>query len=192
MREASMGSYVYSPAQRGLHWLMAAIILAAIGIGLYAVALPKGDPSKAQLFFVHKSLGMTALLLVVARVFLRVVRGAPPYRVALDRLTRSAASAGHGALYVLMLGVPLAGYVLSCAADRPVSLFGLFTFPSLVSPDKALAAAADSAHVYGAWTLVVVLAVHVMAALWHHLFKKDEVMARMAPHLARESSRTSA
>lgn len=191
MRDTGPEHYVYDPAQRLLHWLMAAIILTAIGAGLYAVALPKDDPSKGVVFMIHKSLGMTALLLAVPRILLRFVRGAPPYRTALGQLMRLAASAGHAALYVLMLGVPIGGYVLSCAADRPVPWFGLFNFPRLVSPDKALAHVAENAHVVGAWILIAVLGVHILAALWHNWIKKDEVMARMAPHLAREPRQNS-
>jgi cytochrome b561 len=186
MRAPGGESFVYEPAQRLLHWLMATIILAAIGFGLYAVDLPKDDPSKGTMFMLHKSLGMTALLLAIPRILLRFLKGAPRYRIELDRLTRLAASAGHAALYVLMIGVPIGGYVLSCAADRPVSWFGLFSFPRLVGADKGLAHIAENGHVVGAWILIVVIGVHVLAALWHHFFKKDEVMVRMAPHLARD------
>jgi cytochrome b561 len=171
--------YVYGPAQRGLHWLMAAVIIVAIGLGLYAADLPKGDPSKGFLFLLHKSFGMTALLLAIPRLIMRFVKGAPPYRVPLDRLIWLAASGGHAALYVLMFCVPIAGYVLSSAADRPVPWFGLFEFPRLVAPDKAVTGIAEEAHVVGAWILIVVVATHILAAIWHKMVKKDDVMARM-------------
>jgi len=185
MLQVRPDNYVYRPAQRALHWVMAAIILAAIGLGLYAVALPKTDPSKAVAFFLHKSFGMTALIIAIPRLLMRILKGAPPYRVPLGRLVMLSASGGHAALYVLMLFVPIAGYVLSSAADRPIPWFGLFEFPHLVAPDKALAGVAEEAHVFAAWTLIVVVAVHILAALWHAWFKKDEVMARMMPHMAK-------
>jgi cytochrome b561 len=191
MLQARSELYAYEPAQRALHWFMAAIIIVAIGVGLYAVALPKGDPSKGFAFLVHKSFGMTALLLSVPRIVLRIVRGAPPYRVALGRLARLGTSAGHAALYVLLFCVPIGGYILSSAADRPIPFFGLFEFPRLVAPDKALAGVAEEAHVVGAWILIVVIAAHVLAALWHRWVKKDDVMARMAPRLAKETVKIS-
>lgn len=187
MRAPGGETYVYEPVQRLLHWIMAAVILAAIAIGLYAVGLPKDDPSKGALFVIHKSLGMTALLLVVARIVLRILKGAPAYRAPLEPLMALGASAGHAALYVLMVCVPLGGYLMSSAADRPIPFFGLFEFPRLAAPDKALAGTMDKAHVIGAWILIVVIAVHIGAALWHHWFKKDEVMARMAPRLSRDT-----
>jgi cytochrome b561 len=80
-----------------------------------------------------------------------------------------------------MVFLPVVGYVLSTAADRPVSLFGLYTFPRLFAPDKALAELAENAHVTGAWILIAAIALHIAAALWHRFVKRDEVMARMAP-----------
>jgi cytochrome b561 len=188
MRDVSISTeYVYGPVQRGFHWLMAALVIVAIGVGLYAVDLPKEDPSKGVLFGLHKSLGMTVLILVVLRIVWRVIKGAPPYRVALDRFSWLAASGTHAALYVLMIFLPIVGYVLSTAADRPVSLFGLYTFPRLFAPDKPLAKLAENAHVTGAWILIWIIALHIAAALWHYFFKRDEVMARMAPRLTQKS-----
>jgi cytochrome b561 len=187
MRDVSIGTeYVYDPVQRGFHWLMAAVVIAAICVGLYAVDLPKEDPSKGIWFGIHKSLGVTVLLLVVLRIVWRVIKGAPPYRVALDRWTHLASSGAHAALYALMVFMPVVGYVLSTAADRPVSLFGLYTFPRLFAPDKALAKLAENAHVTGAWILIAVIVLHIAAALWHQFVKRDEVMARMAPRLTQK------
>ncbi len=191
MRDTGMENYVYGPAQRGLHWFMAAIIIIAIAVGLYAADLPKGDPSKGFLFLIHKSLGMTVLILASPRILLRIFKGAPPYRFPIDRLTQLGAAAGHAALYVLMIAVPIGGYVMTCAEDHPVPWFGVFSFPRLVAPDKALAEITEDAHVVGAWILIAVIVVHVLAAIWHHRFKKDEVMARMAPRLATKSLKNS-
>jgi cytochrome b561 len=191
IREANMRNVsisadsVYDPGQRALHWLMAAVILAAIAIGLYAADLPKGDPSKGYWFGIHKSLGVSVLLLLIPRIVWRILKGVPAYRVPLDRLTLLAASAGHAALYVLMLALPVTGYVLSTAADRPVSWFGIFTLPRLLPVDKDLSHLAAETHETAAWILIAVLGVHVLAAFWHHWVKRDEVMARMVPHLAR-------
>lgn len=178
--------HVYDPAQRALHWIMAAVIVAAIVVGLYAADLPKGDPGKGYWFGIHKSLGVTVLLLIVPRILWRIRKGIPAYRVPLDRLTLLGASAGHAALYVLMLVLPVSGYILSTAADRPVSWFGVFSLPRLVPVDKALSHLAEETHETAAWIIIAVIAVHVLASLWHHWFKRDEVLARMAPHVSRD------
>ncbi len=188
MRDASTQIYVYDPVQRAFHWVMAAIILAVICVGIYAADLPKGDPSRGYWFGLHKSLGVTVFALAVLRLGWRVAIGAPPYGVPLDRLTHLAASAAHAALYVLMIGLPIGGYVMSTAGDHPVSWFGLFTLPRLVPVDKPLAKLADAAHVNGAWIMIGVLVVHILAAIWHYRIKRDEVMARMAPGLAAKKS----
>jgi cytochrome b561 len=185
MRDNSIEINSYDPIQRVFHWLMAAVILTAICVGLYAADLPKEDATRGFWFGIHKSLGMTALFLAILRIGWRLLKSAPRYRVPLGRFTALAASATHAALYVLMVAVPIGGYVLSTASDHPVSWFGLFTFPSLVPVDKSLAKLADGAHVTGALILATVIALHIAAAAWHHWFKRDEVMARMAPQLAR-------
>lgn len=183
MRDDSPQTYVYDPVQRGFHWLMAALILLAICIGLYAAHLPKADHARGGLFALHKSLGMTILILAALRIGWRLVKGAPPYRVALEPWMRLSASAAHAALYVLMFAMPILGYVLSTAGDHPVPFFGLFTFPRLLAVDKPLSHAADLGHVWGAWILIAVLTVHILAALWHHWYRRDEILTRMAPRI---------
>jgi cytochrome b561 len=186
MRDTSTEINSYDPIQRDFHWLMAAVILAAICVGLYAVDLPKEDPAKGFWFGIHKSLGVTVFFLAIMRIGWRLLHETPRYRVPLGRFTRLAASATHAALYVLMVAVPIGGYVLSTASAHPVSWFGLVTFPSVVPVDKSLAKIAEDAHVTGAFILIAVIALHIIAAIWHHWFKRDEVMARMAPRLARK------
>ena len=185
MRDTSNDIYFYDPIQRDFHWIMAVVILAAICVGLYAVDLPKEDPAKGFWFGIHKSLGVTVFFLAIMRIGWRLLNSTPRYRVPLGRFTRLAASATHAALYVLMILVPIGGYVLSTASAHSVSWFGLVTFPSVMPVDKSLAELAETAHVTGALILIWVIALHVVAAIWHHWFKRDEVMARMAPKLAR-------
>jgi len=188
MRDTSTDINSYDPIQRDFHWLMAAVILTAICVGIYAADLPKEDTTRGFWFGIHKSLGMTAFFLAILRIGWRLLKSTPRYRVPLGRFTALAAWAAHSALYILMVAVPIGGYVLSTASGRPVTWFGLFTFPSLVPVDKPLAKLADDAHVTGAFILVTLIGLHIGAAVWHHWIKRDEVMARMAPRLARKTS----
>ena len=135
----------YDRAQRAFHWIMAAVILIAIAIGVAAWLSPEHAPQRPGLMMLHKSLGMTALVLAVLRVVYRAKAGAPPYGETLSTLMRAAANLAHFALYALMIA--LAGQSAtstSTAGGHEVSWFGVFVWPALVAPDKALAHLADS------------------------------------------------
>jgi cytochrome b561 len=171
----------YDRAQRTLHWLMAALILAAIPLGLAALWLPAGTPPRVALLMAHKSLGMTVLVLAVLRLAYRAAVGAPPYAEPLTPLLRAAALVAHFALYTLMVALPVVGYVASTAGGREVSWFGLFVWPALAPQDKALAHLAAQAHFWLGWTIIAIIALHLAAAAWHLLVRRDEVFARMWP-----------
>mgnify|MGYP001765271308 CR=1 FL=1 len=172
-------SYRYTAGQRALHWSMALIIFVAIALGVYAAMLSSGVSPRSELLYVHKSLGMLALVLVFARLVLRFAKGEPRWRVALPKAIRGAAHAAHGSLYLLMLAMPVSGYVLSAAGGHPVPFFGLFQWPIVVEKAKAMSEAARGAHYWLAWIMGAILLAHVVAALWHHFVKKDETLSRM-------------
>ena len=170
----------YNPVLRTLHWLMAAVIFAALGLGVWATQLPRGG-LRSEVLFVHKSFGVTTLTLVVLRVVVRLVSGAPPYAVPLGRLVVAASGSTHLLLYALMFAMPLTGYVTSIAGGHEASFFGLLALPALVPEDKALSEAASQAHFVFAWAIGIVLALHLAAVFWHVQVKRDTVFARMWP-----------
>jgi cytochrome b561 len=171
----------YDAALRILHWAMAAIILTAIALGVVAALLPRGVSARVELLTIHKSLGMTALVLVVLRVAWRLSVGAPPYSAALGVLSRLGAHAAHIALYALMIAMPVTGYVNSVAGGHPAPWFGLFNWPALIARNDALAHRAGFVHYWLACAIGVVLALHLAAAAWHAWVKRDDVFARMWP-----------
>jgi cytochrome b561 len=171
----------YSAAQRLLHWAMALIIFPAIGLGIYASYLPVGTPLRRELLFIHKSLGMTALVLVALRIVYRAMAGAPDYTPALAKINASAAHLAHLLLYGLMLVMPFSGYVFSVAGNHDVSWFGLFEWPMILPHDEALSEAGELVHQWGAYGLYVLLAGHIAAVIWHQWIKRDSVLARMMP-----------
>jgi cytochrome b561 len=111
----------YDRAQRTFHWLMAALILLAIPLGLAAWRLPEHAPPRVVLLMAHKSLGMTVLVLAVLRLAYRAIAGAPPYAEPLAPLQRAASQAAHFVLYALMIALPAVGYVASTAGGYEVS-----------------------------------------------------------------------
>jgi len=179
---------VYNPALRTVHWLMALLIITALGLGVWAINLPRGD-LRTEVLFVHKSFGITLLALVILRIVIRLIVGAPAYAVPLGRLVHAAAEAGHLTLYALMIAMPASGYVKSAAGGKAVSVFGLFSVPVIIPEDKGLADAAGLAHYVFAWALGAVLILHVAAVVWHARVKRDEVLTRMWPRFRPRQAR---
>ncbi len=176
---ATVSTTRYRPSQRILHWLMAIVIISALVIGLYCSYLTPGVAVRRALLDVHKSLGMTALVLIAIRLPLRLSLGEPAYRRPLGGLNRHAARAAHILLYALMILMPLAGYTTSAAGGHDLPWFGLFQWPNLLPLDKGLERTAAGIHEYGAYCLYAVVSLHILAALWHHFFRRDEVLRRM-------------
>ncbi|GLS19996.1 cytochrome b [Labrys miyagiensis] len=173
--------YHYDRQQRLFHWLMAAIIFTAIGLGVWAAFLEPGTSPRREILDIHKSLGMTALVLVVLRLVYRLLAGEPLYRNAPPALTHLAARLAHLALYGLMFFMPLTGYLFSASGNYSLPWFGLFSWPRLLPLDKARALLGESLHYWGAWAIGAVLTLHVLAVAWHVLVRKDEVLERMLP-----------
>jgi cytochrome b561 len=159
---------------------MAALIFVALPLGVWASLMPRGQ-TRSEILFVHKSIGVTVLGLIALRIVWRLIAGAPAYSEPLGRLTHAAARAGHLALYLLMIVMPVSGYLTSTAGGNEVSWFGLFSLPRLVGKDKFLDQGASSAHLVFAWAIAVVLALHLGAVVWHAAIKRDSVLTRMWP-----------
>ncbi|ACA17035.1 cytochrome B561 [Methylobacterium sp. 4-46] len=171
----------YAGAPRAFHWGMAALILVALAIGVWASTLPPGTSPRRELLDLHKSIGMTVLVLLPLRVLCRWIAGAPGFRVRPSRLAGAAARAAHLCLYALMLLMPLSGYVDSGAGGYALPWFGLFSWPRLVPIDKPLSHLGGEIHLWGAWAIGLLLALHFLAVAWHALVRRDEVLARMWP-----------
>jgi cytochrome b561/polyisoprenoid-binding protein YceI len=164
-----------------LHWGMAIAIIAMLAVGIYMEDLPFG-PQKLALIGWHKATGMLLLALAVARLLWRVVSVVPSHPSSMAPLQRKAADAAHWALYGLMIAIPLSGYLLSTAAGFPVALYNWgITLPLLFAPSKEAQELFGEAHELMAWGLLVLIHLHVLAALYHHAMLKDGVLRRMLP-----------
>ena len=171
----------YNSMQRLLHWAMALIIFAAIGLGIYASYLQPGTPLRRELLFIHKSLGMTALVLVALRILYRAMVGVPAYTPVLGRINAFAAHLAHLMLYGLMLVMPFSGYIFSVAGGHDVPWFGLFEWPLVLPHSEVLSDAGELVHQWGAYVLYVLLTGHLAAVIWHQWIKQDSVLAGMMP-----------
>ena len=164
-----------------LHWTIAILIVLIGIVGLVMGELPR-SPKYFWVYTAHKSLGLTVLALVLVRIGWRLYAGAPRPVPGTPRLQALLASATHGAIYLLILALPLSGWIYDSAnALRPFRWFGLVEVPKLVAPDEALAASAHGAHEWLFWLLMALVAGHAGAALYHHFIQRDATLARMLP-----------
>ena len=171
----------YDRVQRTFHWSMALIIIAAMLIGLVCAYQVPGTPLRRMLLEWHKSLGLTALVLIVLRIAYRVATAAPPYAEPMGRLNHVAASGAHLGLYGLMLFMPLSGYWFSASGGYSLPFFWLLQWPRVIPVDKAAVHLPEALHLYGAWALYGVVGLHVAAVIWHHVVRRDGVLSRMWP-----------
>ena len=167
-----------------LHWLVGLGILGTLGLGLYMVDLPF-SPAKLQIYSWHKWSGMTLLFLAVVRLAWRLSHPAPALPDTMGPLSRLAAHAGHWVLYILMLAIPLSGWLMSSAQGFSVVWFGVLPLPDLVAKNLELGEWLNSIHLILNYTLIATLIGHIGAALHHHFIKKDTVMSRMLPLIKR-------
>lgn len=178
----------YTLLQRLLHWIIALLVLGALTGGLILEQLGGGSfkdefaifkPYSNQLYFLHKSAGMSVLLLMVLRIVLRLAHGAPDLPASVPDWQRRAAGLSHFAFYVLLLAMPMLGWLATSAYDAPVPLFGLYEFPLLLEKDRDLAARLFYIHNIIGKMLLAIVVVHIGAALMHGLIKRDGVFSRM-------------
>ncbi|WP_455385624.1 cytochrome b [Acidihalobacter prosperus] len=165
---------------RFFHWSVALLILAQATIGLYMIGLPL-SVAKLKIFLLHKSLGLTVFALVLLRLAWRLYDARPLPPVGMATWQQRLARLTHLALYLLLVVMPLSGWVYNSASGFPLPWFGLVQLPAIAPTSKSLAAAALLVHKSAFWSLMVLLALHVGAALDHHWRVGDDVLRRMLP-----------
>lgn len=163
---------------RFLHWAVAALVLVQVALGLTAAGW-RLSPAKLDFFVWHKSLGFMILLLVVIRLIWRLANPTPALPAGLSFFERLGARVSHGFFYVLLIMLPINGWVINSAANVPFSIFWLVPLPAIVAPSPTLAGTAENAHFVLFSLLLLLLVVHAGAALRHHFVKRDEVLSRM-------------
>jgi cytochrome b561 len=173
----------YGAVAMTLHWLMAFILGALIGLGLYMTRLPDVgfDTWKIRLILYHKQLGILALTLVALRVLWRIGNALPRLVDTLPDWQKVIARIVHLCFYALMLALPLTGWLMSSATGIPVSVLGLFTLPDLVPYDEYLFHTLVDVHRYLGYALIVCMAAHIAAALRHHFVLRDNTLKKMLP-----------
>jgi cytochrome b561 len=170
----------YTRTAAWMHWTGALLFICACGVGLYMVELPT-SVQRLKLMNWHKWLGIGVLLLTLLRLGWRLGHRPPPPQAGGSRLQQRVASAAHGLLYLLMLGVPLLGWAYSSAAGFPITWLGLLPLPDWVPRDRELAAVLKPWHRIASFALIGLVLLHVAAALKHQLIDRDGLLSRMRP-----------
>jgi cytochrome b561 len=170
----------YGAVAQTFHWLIAALIVTQFVLAYMADDLPLGA-HKLALFARHKSFGMTVLMLAVLRLLWRLKNPPPELPPGMTPLERMLARATHAAFYVLLFAMPLTGWLMSSAKNYSVSWFGLFTWPNLIGKNEAAFDFLRSTHHILSDALFVIAVLHILAALKHHFWNKDDVLSRMLP-----------
>jgi len=170
----------YTATAIALHWIMAAGLIGAFGLGVYMHELPF-SPDKLRLYSWHKWAGVTLFMLVLARIAWRAGHRPPALPATMSPLTRHAATLVHLALYLLMLAIPISGWLMSSAKGVATVWFGVLPLPDLVAKDKALGDLLFEVHKALNLSLLALVIAHVGAALKHRFVDRDDVLARMLP-----------
>lgn len=169
-----------------LHWAIAMLIFATFPLGVYMHDLPL-SPGKLRLYSYHKWIGVTIFLLAVLRISWRGTHRPPPLPASTPRWEKLAAGTVHYLLYILIVAVPLSGWLMSSAKGVQTVWFGVLPLPDLLAKNKELGDLLKEVHEGLNFTLLGLVLAHAGAALKHHFVERDEILARMIPFLGRGS-----
>jgi len=179
------GTNVYAASARHFHWITAAFVFTMVPVGLYMVnrgAATNFDGLTNTLYSWHKLGGFLLLLIVAARLAYRFVKGAPPDEPTLEPWQRAAAHLNHWSLYGLLILVPLLGWYATSLYGA-LGVPGGFSLPALAAKNEAASETVYFLHKLGAIALALLAIVHIGAAMFHHVIRKDNVLRRMLPGL---------
>ena len=180
MRAAMDGKSLdrYGLTARLLHWALVGLVLGLIAMGWWMMDLGYYDPWYYASRQWHEALGILAWLLGLAFIFNNLMNR-PPQSLTTRPWERVASWTAHKLLYLALLALPLAGYLIETADGSGLELFGLVTLHALVDGGEAVRDAAVAVHTYGAYGLLGLVGIHTAGALKHHLIDRDRTLMRM-------------
>ena len=168
----------YGVVAKFLHWLIFVLVLLMIVGGFFLDDVPKAY--KGVIYNLHKLTGLTILLLMVVRWLWSMINVNPILPANMPAWQRKATRLVHGLLYLLIIAMPLAGWIGSSSAGKPPHLGDLkLSLP--IAENKALIDLAFTAHTIIAYCIIAMVSLHLLAALYHHYIRKDDILRRMLP-----------
>lgn len=169
-----METATYSRVARWLHWIMGLLIIGNLAGGLLHDLAPR------LIMPLHKSTGLLILALALVRIGWRLTHRPPAFPAAMAGWERTVASVTHGIFYALIVVIPLSGWIMASAGDRPLDFYGLFPVMKFdVVKESTLWEVAHEGHELLGYAMIGLLVLHIGAALRHHFVLKDGMLARM-------------
>jgi len=170
----------YGSLSIGIHWLMVLLFVAVYGTMELHDLFEKGSDTREAMKIWHFMLGMLVFVLVWLRLAARLSGPAPAIQPELPSLQQLSSKLLHLALYALMIGMPLIGWLILSAAGKPIPFFGL-ELPALIGENKDLAEQLEELHEVIGTTGYFLIGLHTVAALYHHYIVRDNTLTRMLP-----------
>jgi len=170
----------YPLTSKLLHWLVAMCVVITAPVAIVMTRLDKG-PTQDALYNLHKSLGVLIFVLMALRLLNRLAVGALAPEEEIEPWQKTVSSIVHTSFYVLLLAMPVVGYIANSAYGATTPFFGLFEIPAIIEKNEGLAIQLFVLHRWVGWLVIVLAVTHISAALYHHFIRRDVVLKRMLP-----------
>lgn len=167
----------YSCVSKILHWLVALLVTLVLCFSFFLPEVPK--PYQPTAYMIHKSIGLTILVLVFIRIFWMWRRGRPALPITVAFWEKMLSRLVQYSMYIALICMAMSGWIMSVAANRTPTFFGLFQVSLPISPNEILAKQMNQIHVTLVWVLIGLIVLHIVGALKHYLIDKDSVLESM-------------
>lgn len=178
-----MDNQRYSNTAIILHWIVAIFIISLLSVGFFMTSAELSQEEKSSIYQMHKSFGLTLLLIALVRLYYRKSHTPPEYPKTISQLSINLSKAVHYLLYFLILFMPLAGWAMSSSTppEWKTMFFGLFEWPRIpgLTDNTALRGAFKEMHEVGAYALLLLIALHLIGTLKHLIVEKENLLTRM-------------
>jgi len=183
---------IYGPISRALHWLVGLAVICMLIVGSLMESIAD-KAIRGQVFGLHKSMGITVMGIMIVFALWSLFNRKPKLPKGTPTWEHHLARTVHLLLYALIIAMPLSGWIMSTASNHIPNYFGLFKIPFPgIGQDKALAEFMETSHYILAWSITIILTLHVLGALKHHFIYKNNIVRRMLlgpSHSARASTK---
>ena len=170
----------YGSVSKIFHWVIGLSIISLLCVGLIMTTIAPSS-LKNTLYGLHKSTGVIIFFLALARLLWRLSMAVPALPLTLGTAHHFFARVSTYSLYMLMFVMPLSGFIMSQAANKPVTLYNLYTLPALLPLNPDISHTARLTHHYAGYILMGILTVHIGAAFYHHAILRNNILKRMLP-----------
>jgi cytochrome b561 len=184
--DLSNSQHRYGLVSLTIHWLMLILLIGVYGCIELRELYPKGSGLRETLKALHFMLGLTVFLLVIVRLAARFVQQAPRIQPVLNKFQHIVAKITHLSLYLIMIGMPIGGWLILSAEGKPIPFYGL-SLPALVAENKQNAEFIENIHETVGLIGYYLIALHSLAAIFHHYIRKDNTLVLMLPEKGNES-----